>query len=113
MLSTMQPHLGTAKDGRQPKPALYKLYDYTKGGTDIIDQHLGLYSFKSISPNWTITPLSSVFDTCRVKPSNVLAMNLGHNPRAQDSFQFGWNLAMKLIVPFLKASPLNGLRFST
>ena len=37
LLSTMRPILGTAKDNLQLKPAIYKLNDYTKGGTDIID----------------------------------------------------------------------------
>ena len=37
LLSTMYPILGTAKDKLRLKPAICKLYDYTKGGTDIID----------------------------------------------------------------------------
>ena len=112
MLSTIQPLLGTVKEGRQPKPALYKLYDYTKGGTDVIDQRMGFYCCKSKSPKWTITALSYVLDTCRVNASTLLAMNFGQSPRAQDSFQFGWNLAMALIVPFVQARQLNGLGVS-
>ena len=37
LLSTMYPILGTAKDNLRLKPAIYKLYDYTKGGTNIIN----------------------------------------------------------------------------
>ena len=37
LLSTMHPILEAAKDNLRLKPAIYKLYDYTKGGTDIID----------------------------------------------------------------------------
>ena len=88
VLSTMQPLLGTVKEGRQPKPALYKLYDFTKGGTDIIDQRMGYYSCKPKSPRWTITALSYMLDTCRVNASTVLAMNDGRNPREQDASHF-------------------------
>ena len=38
MLTTMRPCLGVTKGGGKEKPALYKLYDFTKGGTDIVDQ---------------------------------------------------------------------------
>ena len=38
MLSTMEPLLGVTKDDRKKKPALYKFYDFTKGGADIVDQ---------------------------------------------------------------------------
>ena len=30
--------LRVTKDDGKEKPALYKLYDFTKGGTDIVDQ---------------------------------------------------------------------------
>ena len=45
----MHPILGTAKNNLRLKPAIYKLYDYTKGGTDIIDQRLNFYSSKAKS----------------------------------------------------------------
>lgn len=34
MLSTVQPLLGVTKDDKKCKPAIYKLYDFNKGGTD-------------------------------------------------------------------------------
>ena len=40
LLSTVQPILGVSQNPKK-KPAIYKLYDYTKGGTDIIDQRMG------------------------------------------------------------------------
>lgn len=41
LLSTVSPIiLGVTKDDNVRKPAIYKLYDYTKGGTDIIDQRI-------------------------------------------------------------------------
>ena len=38
LLSSMQPLLGTTKDDGKKKPAIYQLYDFTKGGTDVKDQ---------------------------------------------------------------------------
>ena len=44
LLSTLDPTLGVTKDDEKQKPALYKLYDFTKGGTDIVDQKMGTYT---------------------------------------------------------------------
>ena len=41
MLSTMEPMLRVTKDDQKLKPQMYKLYDFTKGGTDIIDKKWG------------------------------------------------------------------------
>lgn len=44
LLSTLPSLLGVTKDDQQKKPAIYKLYDFTKGGTDIIDQRINFYT---------------------------------------------------------------------
>ena len=41
LLSTHPQVLGTTKDDNKDKAGSYKLYDFTKGGTDIIDQRMG------------------------------------------------------------------------
>ena len=41
MLSTLEPILAVTKDNQKFKPKMYKLYDFTKGGTDIIDKKWG------------------------------------------------------------------------
>lgn len=109
MLSTMQPILGVTKDDGKSKPAIYKLYDFTKGGTDIIDQRIVFYSCKTKSSRWTMTAFAYVLDTCRVNSSTVLSKNNGRDPRKDNAFEFGWNLAMELVLPFMKARSLNGL----
>ena len=98
MVSKVQPLSGTVKKGWQTKPAMNKLYDYTKSGTVIIDQRMEFYSCKPKSPKWTITALTYVLDTCRVNASTVLAVNVGCSPRAQDLFPFGCKLEMALIL---------------
>ena len=37
LFSTMRPIIGVTKDDGKQKPGLYKLYDFTKGGTDECD----------------------------------------------------------------------------
>ena len=54
MLSTVPPLLATTKDDNKSKPAIYKLYDFSKDGTDIIDQKMGFYSCKSKSKHLTM-----------------------------------------------------------
>ena len=57
ILSTVNPILEIAKDVK-PKPEIYKLYDYTKGGTDIVDQPK--------SKRWTVVAFLYLLDTSRI-----------------------------------------------
>ena len=54
MLSTMDIPLGTTKDDDKKKMALYKLYDFSMGGTDAIDYRCARYSCKPKSRRWTM-----------------------------------------------------------
>ena len=101
LLSTMHPILGTAKDNLQLKPAIYKLYDYTRGGTDIIDQRMNFYSSKGKSHRWTITAFAYVLDTFRVNASTVIALNQSIEPRNTNLFDFGITLVLQLVHPFV------------
>ena len=92
LLSSIQALLGIVKEGRQPKTAIYKLYGFTKGGTDIIDLRMGYYSSKLKFPRWTVTTLLYLLDTCRINTSTIIAMNAGRNPRSQDAFQLGLSM---------------------
>ena len=41
MLSTAPPVLGITKDDGKSKLGIFKMYDFTEGGTDIINQRMG------------------------------------------------------------------------
>ena len=99
LLSTMHPILGTAKDNLRLKPAIYKLYDYTKGGTDIIDQRINFYSSKAKSHRRTMTAFAYVLDTCQVNASTVIVLNQSIEPRNTNSFDFGITLVLQLVRP--------------
>ena len=73
LLSTVQPILGVTKDDGKKKPAIYKLYDFTKGGTDVMDHRIGTYTYKAKSNRWTLTAFSYILDVCRINASTVLA----------------------------------------
>ncbi|CAH1252394.1 PGBD4 [Branchiostoma lanceolatum] len=109
MLSTMPPLLGVTKDDKNSKPAIYKLYDFTKGGTDIVDQRMGSYTCKTKTPRWTMAAFFYLLDTCRVNSCTVRAMNLKKDPGKENSFDYGWKLGMELVLPHIRARPLNGL----
>ena len=101
LLSTTHPILGTAKDNLRLKPAIYKLYDYIKGGTDIIDQPMNFYSSKAKSRRWIMTAFAYVLDTCRVNASTVIALNQSIKPRNTNSFDFEITLVLQLVHPFV------------
>ena len=84
------------------KPTLYKLCDYTKGGTDIVDQKITFFSSKTKSRKWTTTTFSYLLDICRINAASVLAMNKHTEPRKQNVFEVGFCLVLKLVKPFIQ-----------
>ena len=47
MLSIIDAIRGAAKDDDKKEPAVYKLYDFTKWGTDIVNQKISFYNCKT------------------------------------------------------------------
>ena len=109
LLSTLDPILGVTKDGEKQKPALYKLYDFTKGGTDIVDQKMGTYTVKSKSKKWTMVAFSYLLDTIRVNACSILALNQKKEPKKENAFDFGYALAEQLAMPQIRRRSKNGL----
>ena len=104
VLATANPILGVTKDDGKSKLAIIKLYDYTKGGTDIVDQKIGKYSVKPKASKWTVCAFSYILDITRVNVVTLSRLNDSKSPKAHRNkffFLFGWNLAMQLILPHL------------
>ena len=80
MLSTAPPILGITKDDGKSKLGIYKVYDFTKGGTDIIDQRMGFYTCKPKSRKW-IFALQNKYDPCK-----------------QDCFEYCYTLLYQLVI---------------
>ena len=111
-LSTAPPLPATAKNDDKSKPAIYKLYDFSKGETDIIDQKMGSYSCKSKSKRWAMNVFSYVLDTRRVNASTIYAINNDLQPRNIKSVDFEFELAMSLIRPHIEQRSLIGINSS-
>ena len=86
MLSTAPPILGIIKDDGKSNLGIYKVYHFTKGGTDIIDERMGFCNCKVKSRKWTITVFSYVIDMARLNSSAKFAIQKKYDPCKQDSF---------------------------
>ena len=80
MLSIAPPILGITNDDGKNKLGIYKVYDFTKGGTDITEQRMGFYTCKSKARKWTITVFSYVIDMARVNLSTTFALQKKYDP---------------------------------
>jgi hypothetical protein len=109
VLSTFLPVLGVTRDDGKSKPAMLKLYDFTKGGTDIVDQRMGSYSTNTKSRKWTMTALCYILDTARVNSQTLWSLNNLKNPIKVNSFDYGYELCMALIVPQIQGRELTFL----
>ena len=99
VLSTIDPIRGVTKDDDKKRPAAYKLYDFTKGDTDIVGQKMSFYSCKTKSRKWTLVVFVHLLDTIRVNSATLYALNRNMDPKKQSSFEFGYSLAEHLILP--------------
>ena len=68
--ATVPPLLKLTKDDGKKKPAIYKLYDFTNGGTDVTDQSIQFYTSNNKSPRWTVNAFSYILDADRVNSQN-------------------------------------------
>ena len=110
LLSSLRPLLGTTKDDGKNKPAHYKLYDYTKGGVDIVDQRMGSYTTKTKSRKWTTNVFNMILDQSRVNAQTIWSLNKDVDPRTSNSLDFGLELAKTLVVPHIARRNKNGIQ---
>ena len=108
-MAAVEPLLGVTIDDKKQKPTIKKLYDFTKGGTDMIDQKMGFYSVKTKSRRWTIVSLAYFLDIIRVSACSVYAMNNGLDSKKQNSFDFGFQISKSLVTPQIVRRARNGL----
>ena len=68
---------------------IYKVYDFTEGGTDIIDQRVQYYTCKVKSNRWTIAAFSYILDNSLINGSTILVLNKKDDPQKVSSLDFG------------------------
>ena len=101
------------RDDGKKKPAICKLYDFTKGrggGGDIVDQKISYYTTKAKSSKWNMVAFYFILDTTMVNALTILALKEKKNPRNIDSFEIGFELVMSLVRPQLERRRRNGLQ---
>ena len=109
LLSTIEPLLGVTNDNDKSKPSLHKLYGFTKGGTDIVNQKIGSYTVKAKSRKWTMVALLYLLDTISVNTCPLFALSKGVDSKKVNSFDFRYQLAEKLVMPAIEQQSRNGL----
>ena len=107
IMSSLSAIPGVIKDDGLGKPAIYKFYDFTKGGTDIANQRMSYYTTNTKSGRWTLTMFSYVLDIARSNAQTVFALNMGRDPRKLNSYEFGYDLVMELVLPQIRRRHTN------
>ena len=109
----MRPYEGVTMDDDKKKPQIYKLYDFTKGGTDIVDQKMGYHTCKAMSRRWTMTAFYYILDTIRVNSTTIYTML---KPELSASkvrpIAIGYDLVLQLVKPHMARRASTGLRKS-
>ena len=103
ILSTLRPMHSCTKDDNKSKPQIFKFYDFTKGGTDIVDQMNDYFTTRAKSLRWVMIVLYYMLDSARVNAKTLWCIKNGIK------INFGWDLAKTLTVPHVIRRDVNGL----
>ena len=77
-----------------------------------MDQQIATFSCKTKLNRWTIAAFAYILNICHVNAATVLAMNRGSDPRKVNFYNFGMDLALRLIRPHVQQRSLTGLQTS-
>ena len=80
------------KDDNKSKPAIYKLYDFSKGETDIIDQKNGVLQLYIEIKALDYECILIRFEHMSSERQTIYAMNNDLQPQNIKSVDFGFNL---------------------
>ena len=89
-------------DDDKNKAGLYKLYDFTKGGTNIVDQRMGFYICKFRSRKWSMVAFSYIVNKACMNSSTLFALNGIKDPLKQSSFEFAMGIVCRLVGSFIQ-----------
>ena len=67
----MRPLHGITRDDNKQKPGICKFYDFTKGGTDTVDQLNDYYTVRSQSNRWDLVAFYYILDNIRVNSKTL------------------------------------------
>ena len=69
------------------KTGLYKVFDFTKEGSDSLGPKMGFYKTNAKCTRWNISTFSFVPDTAPVNASIIFVMNSNKDPTKESTFQ--------------------------
>lgn len=109
LLSIVRPLPGIIKDGNKQRQSIYRFYELTKGGKDIVDQLNDFYTTRSKSKRWDILIFFYMLDTIRVNLKMLFCIKRKLDIKEEDTFSITYELVKSLVYPFLEQQDLNGL----
>ena len=112
MLSSRRPLQGKTIDDGKENPQTIKLYDFKKGVTDIADQLNDYYTTRSRSCRCVMVALLYILVTPRVSEKSVWCLKNDSDISSTSSYDFSWNLAKPLALPYVQQRILNVLASS-
>ena len=77
----MRPLHEKTKDHKKEKPAMYRLYDFTKRGTDIVDQMNDCYITRAETLRWSTLGFYYMLDTIHVSSKSLWCIKNGKDPK--------------------------------
>ena len=89
-------------DDDENKAVFDKFYEFTKGGTDIVDQRMGFYTCKFKSHKWSMIAFSYIVGMARVNSTTLFSLKRNKDPLKQNSFEFGMDIVYSLVGPFIQ-----------
>ena len=72
------------------------------GGTDIVDQRSDQNTTGSKTKRWSVKFFRWELDVTRINAQTIYSLNKKLDPRKTDSFTFGWQLGMSLVVSHME-----------
>ena len=101
--------LAATHDDAKKKPQIYKVCNFTKRVTDIIDQRPQYYTCKVKGNRWTIAAFSYILENSLINASTILALNNKDDLLKVNSLYFGWKLVQNCTTTFIENRSLSGL----
>ena len=97
-----KPIYGVTRDDNKKKPAVLRLYDFTKGGVDIVDHKVDNLTVKIHTSRWTMWTLFYILDVARQNAHTVRALNHSESPNIMaKAFEYTYDMAKAMVVPLI------------
>ena len=88
-----------AEDDKNDKPAIQKFCEFTKGGTDIVDQMNAFYTTRAKTSRWSVLTFYYMLDTIRVNAKTLWCIK---HKKSISTFDIAFELANALVMPFIQ-----------